>query len=328
MARTPMLATWRHGFKKMLMGDDEDEQKARCTQQKLPPALPSVELITSSKHNSLGINKLRTFPTLYNGTSSPHGVPEWWKPKDEVDVLICGDKSEAPLLAGRADGVQPRFLEILHSWGLASEVAEEGPIIERTAIYKDGQKLFFGRSHQSDSRYRGLHVITQGQIERIYVRDLLRHQILVERGNTVTSFKVEESANKDFPVEVVVRNEKSHSEQIIRAKFLVGSDGAASSILISSKHGGCVIIPREDGYIRLYTQLDVTKHGDLAKSRATGDADAASQQESGGAVAIESITPEEVLEQANRIFAPYKLKFAAPLSWFAIWKSKWQSIFQ
>ncbi|KAL9637920.1 MAG: hypothetical protein Q9164_001893 [Protoblastenia rupestris] len=44
--------------------------------------------------------------------------------------------------------------------------------------------------------------------------------------------------------------------------------------------------------------------------------------ESGGKVDINSITPEEVLEQANRIFAPYKLKFAAPLSWFAIWRSE------
>ena len=36
---------------------------------------------------------------------------------------------------------------------------------------------------------------------------------------------------------------------------------------------------------------------------------------------INSITAEEVLEQANKIFAPYTLKFAAPLSWFAVWKS-------
>jgi phenol 2-monooxygenase len=37
---------------------------------------------------------------------------------------------------------------------------------------------------------------------------------------------------------------------------------------------------------------------------------------------VHTITPEEVLEQANKIFSPYKLKFAAPLSWFAVWKSK------
>jgi phenol 2-monooxygenase len=39
-----------------------------------------------------------------------------------------------------------------------------------------------------------------------------------------------------------------------------------------------------------------------------------------------TVTPEEVLEQANKIFAPYKLKFAAPLSWFAVWKSKLSNI--
>lgn len=44
--------------------------------------------------------------------------------------------------------------------------------------------------------------------------------------------------------------------------------------------------------------------------------------EAGGKIDVHSITPEEVLEQANRIFSPYKLKFGAPLSWFAIWKSK------
>ena len=36
---------------------------------------------------------------------------------------------------------------------------------------------------------------------------------------------------------------------------------------------------------------------------------------------VHSITPEEVLEQANKIFAPYTLEFASPLSWFAVWKS-------
>ena len=197
------------------------------------------------------------------------------------------DKAAAPLLAGRADGVQPRFLETLHSWGLATEVHEEGPLIERTAIYKDGQKLLFNRSHQSDSRYRGLHIITQGQLERIYIRDLLRHRILVERATVATDFNVEEEASGvDRPVCATLKDERSGKEERVRAKFLIGSDGAASLVrkklgisfdgvstdiywgimdavfesdyphawvfgsVISSQHGGCVIIPREDGYIR------------------------------------------------------------------------------
>jgi hypothetical protein len=69
---------------------------------------------------------------------------------------------------------------------------------------------------------------------------------------------------------------------------------------------------------RLYTQLDISQTGSLAASRQASDPSFA---ESGGQVDVHSITPEEVLEQANRIFAPYKLSFAAPLSWFAVWKS-------
>ena len=139
------------------------------------------------------------------------------------------DKAESPLLAGRADGVQPRFLELLHSWGLAQEVHEEGPIIESTVIYKDGKKLFYDRSHQSDSRYRGLHIITQGQLERIYIRDLIRHQVLVERSSILNDFRVQEPW-APYPVQATIKNEKSGLEETVRAKFLVGADGAASAV--------------------------------------------------------------------------------------------------
>lgn len=54
---------------------------------------PSVELLTSPVHNHLGHSYLRTWPTIYNGTASPHGVPDWWKPSSQVDVLICGGTS-------------------------------------------------------------------------------------------------------------------------------------------------------------------------------------------------------------------------------------------
>jgi phenol 2-monooxygenase len=145
------------------------------------------------------------------------------------------DKATTPLIAGRADGVQPRFLEELATWGLATEVHEEGPLIERTAIYYDGKLLHHGRSHQSDSRYRGLHIITQGQIERIYVRDLLRHKMLVERNTTLKEFSVDPelaklSSPSSYPVHGVIENSISGKKEVIEAKFLVGSDGASSSV--------------------------------------------------------------------------------------------------
>lgn len=223
-------------------------------------------------------------------------------------------------------------------------------------MYKDGKKLIFRTSHQSDSRYRGLHIITQGQLERIYIRDLLRHHILVERETSITDFHVDsnQSSQSRHPVEIKLESSKTGVEETVRAKFLIGSDGGASMVrkklqipfdgvstdiywgildcrfesdyphawvfgsVISSKHGGCVIIPREDGYIRLYTQLDTTTTGPIAQSRQNKNS--AEFQESGGRVDAHSVTAEEVLEQANKIFSPYKLTFAEPLSWFAVWK--------
>lgn len=62
--------------------------------------------------------------------------------------------------------------------------------------------------------------------------------------------------------------------------------------------------------IRLYTQID--------NNRVVGK----DRLDEGGAMDIGSITPEEVLAQANRIFSPFTIKFASPLHWFSVWKSK------
>ena len=59
----------------------------------------------------------------------------------------------------------------------------------------------------------------------------------------------------------------------------------------------------------IYTQLDDGRVKSLPQSNRTGRVDG------------HSITAEQVLEQANRIFAPFTLRFAAALSWFAVWKS-------
>lgn len=102
--------------------------------------------------------------------------------------------------------------------------------MDHTVIYKNGQKMFYKRTYQSDSRYRGVHIITQGQAERIYIRDLLRHQVLVERRAVVDGFEVQDDPSITHPVRATVRSLKSGNKETIRAKFLVGADGATSSI--------------------------------------------------------------------------------------------------
>lgn len=121
-------------------------------------------------------------------------------------------------------------IETIATFGLEAEISEEGPLIERIAIYKDGEKLVFNRSHQSDSRYRGLHIITQGQIERIYIRDLARHKSIVERSTVLSEYTVRTEPSETYPVQATIKNLGTAETQAVQAKFLIGSDGAASMI--------------------------------------------------------------------------------------------------
>ena len=147
-------------------------------------------------------------------------------------VLNKADKAEAPTLTGRADALQPRALEHLHAWGLSSEFTEEGPISNSTVLFRNGVKLFHDLSSQCDSRYRGFHIITQGQVEKIYIRDLRRHGVLVERGVIAASFKVQDTMGltlPSWPVSATLRNIHTGRTENVRAKYLVGADGAASA---------------------------------------------------------------------------------------------------
>ncbi|KAH8168198.1 hypothetical protein CIB48_g18 [Xylaria polymorpha] len=363
-------STWENGFKQPAKGqpwvfdytqedDSDDDPHVYVTP-------PSKEVVTSDVHNELGISVIRTWPSIYDGTNSPHGIPTWWTPSEQVDVLIVGagpsglavaaslarqgvsfriiDKSGGPLAAGKktttstGDGGADEIMSQSHELPKQAFSAPAIPARPRNSIfiaitiYKDGEKLVFNRSHQSDSRYRGLHIVTQGQVERIYIRDLARHKSIVERNTVLNEYAVRTKPGISHPVQATIENELTGETQIVQAKFLVGSDGAASMVRkgLSIPFDGvstgiywgimdCVYVTDypHAWVFGLYTQLDLSMTGPLATSRQAKDP---AFNEAGGKIDVHSITPEEVLEQANRIFSPYKLKFGAPLSWFAIWK--------
>ena len=78
--------------------------------------------------------------------------------------------------------------------------------------------------------YQGLHGVTQSQIERIFIRDLLRHGILIERDTHMLDWSVSDDASLSHPVTATIREGADGLEDTIHAKFLVGADGASSSI--------------------------------------------------------------------------------------------------
>ncbi|KAK4695814.1 hypothetical protein P7C71_g2001, partial [Lecanoromycetidae sp. Uapishka_2] len=97
MAASTLPSTFKNGFRqpgkgtpwavgaKEVIDDDEPHW--------VTP--PSSEILSSDVHNTLGLNTIRSWPTMYDGTKSPHGLPEWWRPSSEVDVLICGEFQES-----------------------------------------------------------------------------------------------------------------------------------------------------------------------------------------------------------------------------------------
>ena len=113
-----------------------------------------------------------------------------------------------------------------------NEVLGEGPLLNKTVLYRNGEKLFHGHSSMYDSRYRGISTVTQGQVEKIYVRDLMRHRALVERCTTVADLSIASSkgGGETHPVTARLTNSKTGQEEVVRAKYLVGADGAASKI--------------------------------------------------------------------------------------------------
>lgn len=107
MATSVQPHSWKKGFRQLHEGTPWVFEEKNVIDEKdeahyVTP--PSSEILTSTVHNSLGLNTLRTWPTIYNGTSSPHGLPAWWKPSAEVDVLICGGR-QTSLRYLRTDGL-------------------------------------------------------------------------------------------------------------------------------------------------------------------------------------------------------------------------------
>ncbi|KAL4902079.1 hypothetical protein BDW74DRAFT_181241 [Aspergillus multicolor] len=377
MACTVPPKSWEGGFARPSdsnFWEDENNYVAE-TGEKAHYKLPEhVDAPTSTIGNALGLTSYRTWPSLYDGTA--YQRPDWFKPAEEVDVLICGagpfglelgmvlarqgisfrllDKAKTPCISGRADAVHPRANEHLHAWGVAHETTEEGPLINSTAVYSMGVKLRHNNHPISDSRYRGSSVVTQSQLERIYIRDLLRHKVIVERQTLVKEYQVLDAGEDvTHPVRATLTNIATGKEETVRAQYLIGADGAASSIreqmkvefdglatdiywaildcqfktdyphmygmsMITGEHGGCVVIPREEAFTRFYIQVN----GETARRlRQTRDA-RRNTASSVGTMRIDDhgITPDEALDQLRKIIAPWTVEFASPISWFSVWK--------
>ncbi|MFO1314883.1 MAG: FAD-binding monooxygenase [Burkholderiales bacterium] len=285
---------------------------------------------------------------------------------DEVDVLIVGSGPAGTLLAaqlsafphihtrlverrfgplelGRADGIACRTVETFEAFGLGTRLIREAYWVNETVFWRPsaGDRSRIERTGRIQDTEDGLsefpHVIVnQARLQEMLL-DFMRKspsRLVPDYGVEFVDLRVEPVGER--PVVARLRKVADGSEKAVRARYVVGCDGAHSRVreaigaiphgdfanhawgvmdvlavtdfpdirikcaIQSADHGNLLIIPREGGYlVRLYVDLGDVNPGD----RAT----------------VKAITAEDAIAAARRALHPYTLD-VRDIAWFSVYE--------
>lgn len=148
------------------------------------------------------------------------------------------DNRPLPTATGRADGIQPRSLEILQNLGLKRnlmaynparvyDVAFWDPLPEGKGIGRTGNWPSCPRF--IDTRYPFSTLIHQGRIEKVFLDEIEKNGTTVERPWTIVGFH-NDGEDMNYPVEVNLKNLNTNVGETVRAKYLFSGEGAKSFV--------------------------------------------------------------------------------------------------
>jgi len=159
-----------------------------------------------------------------------------------VNVRII-DQRPIKVAAGQADGIQPRTIEVLQSYGLAERLIREGNQIHMCAFYNPGRNGEIERTGRAPdvtaptARYPFEITLHQGAIEAIFLDSMTLHGTNVDRPITPSAIEISDhvddlSSLSSYPVKVTLEHLDAEDEQsrteTVHTKFVVGADGAHS----------------------------------------------------------------------------------------------------
>ncbi|THX02998.1 phenol 2-monooxygenase [Aureobasidium pullulans] len=294
-----------------------------------------------------------------------------WASRCGLNTRII-DEKDSRIRTGQADGLHCRTLEIMDSFGtpsIAADILGEACVIKEIASWASAHELNLldlrsceehiersetirsGEEDLPGSRYPQVS-LSQGSVEQAFLNFLERddNSSRVERNLSPAKLHVDEASVEDndaYPVEVHLRelgkDETAGSleytaqepiKEIIRAKFVLGTDGAHSwtrkalglemegdrtnkhfgvmdfiprssfpdiriSCAIHSSAGSIMTLPREKGLVRFYVQL--------AETSDLGDNFDRSK-----------ITPDDIINTSRKIMQPYTLDYSH-CDWFSVY---------
>ena len=255
-----------------------------------------------------------------------------------------------PLDLGQADGVACRTIEMFNAFGFAERVLKEGYWVNETTFWKpaDDQRAGIVRSGRIRDTEDGLsefpHVIlNQARVHEFYLEMMRKSpgRLTPHYGWKFADVQVDsdEAAANDYPVTARLQRVPGaaggEESGTIKARYVVGCDGARSAVrraigqplkgdsanqawgvmdvlvvtdfpdirlkavINSAEHGSIVVIPREGGYlVRIYVEMDELSDGER--------------------VAARTMTVQDVIGAAQRIFHPYSLDIKQ-VAWWSVY---------
>jgi phenol 2-monooxygenase len=278
---------------------------------------------------------------------------------EEVDVLIVGsgpaglllaaqlsefpeivtrvvEKADGPLQVGRADGVNCRTVEMFDAFGMAEKMIDEAYWVNETHFWgadpEDNSRIIrLGRTQDvRDLLSEYPHVIVnQARLLDFFLEHMSNSpsRLKVDYGHEAIRVDVPDAA--DEPVAVTVR--RGEDEVTVRAKFVVGCDGAHSAVRQSigrRQEGG--------GHDKAWGVVDLLAVTDFPDIRfkctiqaGNGNSILLIPREGGhlfrlyvdmGEIAPDTwLTKDEVLAQAQGVLAPYTLDVKETV-WFSVYR--------
>ncbi|WFF41353.1 3-hydroxybenzoate 4-monooxygenase [Salinicola endophyticus] len=305
----------------------------------------------------------RVQPALGEGLDRPEALP------DEVDVLIVGTGPAGMIMAaqlaqfphirtriierragrleiGHADGIQARSVETFQAFGFADRITAEAYRITEMAFWKPDPERpeYIIRTARTADDPEGISEFPHLIVNQARVLDYLAEsaangpaRIRPDFGIEFKGLTVEEEG--DYPVTVAlaqVAGPEEGRERTVRAKYVVGCDGARSGVrraigctlagdqanhawgvmdvlartdfpdirtkcAIQSHAGGSILlIPREGGHLfRMYVDL-----GEVPAD---------------GSSAVRNTPIERIIAKANEILTPYTLD-VRNVAWHSVYE--------
>jgi 2-polyprenyl-6-methoxyphenol hydroxylase-like FAD-dependent oxidoreductase len=121
------------------------------------------------------------------------------------------DNRPEPTKTGRADGIQPRSLDLLRNMGLKPAIMAHEPAKIYEVAFWDQNSSSSGIYRTGtwpccpsfiDARYRFTTLLHQDLIERVLIDDLESHNVKIQRPWTIKRFSSYEKTDSDYPIEI------------------------------------------------------------------------------------------------------------------------------